>query len=86
MKDEDKIVGHLTMDYKKMRNGEYELDEKGNPIVKKYELELTRKHLSVLTTLMMEREKDVAKANITNVPEAQGKDKMLKQLYGLLGY
>jgi DNA-binding response OmpR family regulator len=86
MKDEDKIVGHLTMDYKKMRNGEYELDEKGNQIVKKYELELTRKHLSVLTTLMMDREKDVARANITNVPEAQSKDKMLKQLYSLLGY
>jgi len=86
MDDVDKIVGHLSMDYKEMRNGEYELDDEGNPIIKKYELDLTRKHLSVLTTLMMEREKEVMRANISNVREAQGNDKMLKQLYQIMGY
>lgn len=88
MKDEDKIVGHLSMDYKEMRNSEYELDDEGNPIVKKYELELTRKHLTVLTTLMMEREKVVMRGTPygVSVREEQHKDKMLKQLYQIMGY
>ena len=86
MKDEDKIVGHLSMDYKVMSKGEYVLDEKGNPIVKQYELDLDRRHLAVLTTLMMEREKVVARANMGNVTKAQEKDKMLKKIYSIMGY
>ena len=86
MDDEDKIVGHLKMDYKEMSKGEYVLDDEGNPIVKKYELVLNRKHLSALKTLMMDKEKEVMMANLSNVREAQGKNKILKHIYQILGY
>lgn len=86
MNDDDNIVGHLKMEYKEMRNGEYILDKEDEPIIKKYELHLTRKHLSVLKMLMMDREKIVMMENPINVHEAQEKDKILKQLYELLGY
>ena len=88
--EEDKIVGQLSMDYKviKMVDGKkkYVRDDEGNPIVKQYDLDLDRRHLAVLKTLMMEREKVVASANIGNVTKAQEKDKMLKKIYSIMGY
>ena len=83
--EDDMIVGHLSMDYREIRNGEYVLGKDGNPTIKKYDVDVTRRHLSVLMTLMMNREKVVMMENITNVRESQEKDKMLRQLYELLG-
>jgi hypothetical protein len=49
--------------------------EKGELVI-----DLDKKELSAIRTLIIEREKVIMLANPTNAEEAQGKDKILKRL------